>query len=356
MAAENYRWREKRETLPRTVDAATTAGRLVFFNVAYPTSATSAVTTEQTEGNKVFVFVVMATVFVAAGVYLCLRNLRLGRGDKKTAALVAISLFILGMIEWICLTSHADSIQAERDLVSSGLSAAVMFSVVTCIYYLAIEPYVRRYWPQALASWCRVFEGKFRDPLVGRDILLGTLGGVVSMVLVALLVLAPPWFGYLPTMPYRHWDIDTLQQYIGSPMAAFGGAASLLRLSMRVGIVSLLMLFLLRIILRNRWLAIMAFMGIAIAARVERVPIWYIVIIVAWVSPGMLLLVRYGLIACITWFYSFFLLSMPLTASSRWYVGYGVFFSSIVFGFALYGFLTTMAGRPLVSDERLAGS
>ena len=34
------------------------------------------------------------------------------------------------------------------------------------LYYLALEPYVRRLWPQALISWSRVLAGRVRDPLV----------------------------------------------------------------------------------------------------------------------------------------------------------------------------------------------
>jgi hypothetical protein len=39
------------------------------------------------------------------------------------------------------------------------------------LYYLAMEPFVRRIWPTALISWTRAVSGGWRDPLVGRDLL-----------------------------------------------------------------------------------------------------------------------------------------------------------------------------------------
>jgi serine/threonine-protein kinase len=43
--------------------------------------------------------------------------------------------------------------------------------------YIALEPYVRRRWPATLVSWSRLLAGRFRDPLVGRDVLVGCLAG-----------------------------------------------------------------------------------------------------------------------------------------------------------------------------------
>ena len=37
------------------------------------------------------------------------------------------------------------------------------------LLYLALEPYVRRFWPATLVSWSRLMARQWRDPLVGRD-------------------------------------------------------------------------------------------------------------------------------------------------------------------------------------------
>jgi len=35
--------------------------------------------------------------------------------------------------------------------------------------YLALEPFVRRYWPRVLVSWTSVLTGRGSDDVVGRD-------------------------------------------------------------------------------------------------------------------------------------------------------------------------------------------
>ena len=52
--------------------------------------------------------------------------------------------------------------------------------------YLALEPWVRRYWPQTMITWSRVVAGQWTDPLVGRDLLFGTFFGIVYALMIAL--------------------------------------------------------------------------------------------------------------------------------------------------------------------------
>ena len=56
--------------------------------------------------------------------------------------------------------------------------------------YLALEPLVRRHWPQVLVSWTNVLTGRAADPVVGRDVLIGVALGVWFSVLFRALALA----------------------------------------------------------------------------------------------------------------------------------------------------------------------
>jgi hypothetical protein len=40
-----------------------------------------------------------------------------------------------------------------------------------------VEPYARQSWPKLMVSWQRLLNGRLRDPLVGRDVLLGIVAG-----------------------------------------------------------------------------------------------------------------------------------------------------------------------------------
>ena len=45
--------------------------------------------------------------------------------------------------------------------------------------YLGLEPFVRRRWPGRLVGWARLLAGRWQDPRVGRDVLIGAATGAV---------------------------------------------------------------------------------------------------------------------------------------------------------------------------------
>src|SRR5690606_25044295 len=47
------------------------------------------------------------------------------------------------------------------------------------LLYVALEPYARRHWPRLLVGWSRLLAGRVRDPMVGRDALLGLAAGAL---------------------------------------------------------------------------------------------------------------------------------------------------------------------------------
>ena len=57
-------------------------------------------------------------------------------------------------------------------------------AAVSVVVVLAVEPFLRRRWPRTIAGWNRLFAGRVRDPLVGRDVLFGLTAGVGSAVWV----------------------------------------------------------------------------------------------------------------------------------------------------------------------------
>jgi hypothetical protein len=54
------------------------------------------------------------------------------------------------------------------------------------VMYLALEPSVRRYWPDSLLGWTRLVHGQIVDARVGRDVLSGLAGGAVILVLFGI--------------------------------------------------------------------------------------------------------------------------------------------------------------------------
>jgi hypothetical protein len=116
---------------------------------------------------------------------LAIRNLRLGRADRRGAVRLAT---IVGTIEFTAgaLASHYGGPQQSLKTLAMLASWAGLLAVISWTNYTAIEPYVRRRWPEMLIGWTRALEGRWRDPLVGRALLLGTLIGVGRALVIQL--------------------------------------------------------------------------------------------------------------------------------------------------------------------------
>jgi hypothetical protein len=74
----------------------------------------------------------------------------------------------------------------EQTLIGNALASAAYICLEYWLIYLALEPWVRRYWPQTMITWSRVVAGKWNNPVVGRDLLFGTFFGVVYALIIAL--------------------------------------------------------------------------------------------------------------------------------------------------------------------------
>jgi hypothetical protein len=101
-------------------------------------------------------------------------NLRLGRGDRKGARQLAAVAFTLQAIFWVLTAAHVPSYW-ELHLVMKAIAGCGLLAAMLWSLYIAIEPHVRRNWPDSLISWSRLQRGQWRDPLVASHILTGTL-------------------------------------------------------------------------------------------------------------------------------------------------------------------------------------
>ena len=64
-----------------------------------------------------------------------------------------------------------------------------------------LEPTVRALWPQQAAAWVRLLYGRFRDALVGRDLLIGVAFGLAALLWAQLYVAVPGWLGFPTPRP-----------------------------------------------------------------------------------------------------------------------------------------------------------
>jgi hypothetical protein len=291
-------------------------------------------------------------ILLFAAAFVARRSLRLGRSDRKSSFRLGLFIFTLNFLAWLLEASHVPYFAGELALVFSGLSSAMFYAIYFGLVYLAFEPYIRRFWPTLLISWNRLTTGRFRDPSVGRDLLVGAAVGVWCWpVLEYLTVLAPDWLG--PVQPF--WR--TL------PATLVGGrhllAVSFFCLSaVGVSLVYLLTLVLLRILLKKWWLWAPVF--------IIQGALFFIVSdftsIARWFGVGammvalLLLITRLGLLAAIAFFYASYLLhDFPLTADpNSWYWGSSLFALGIVAAVGAYGFYLSTSGRSLFRDSAVS--
>jgi serine/threonine-protein kinase len=142
-----------------------------------------------------------------AAVGLSVRNVKLGRTDTRGAARLAA---VAGgaTLAAALLGSHFAADPAWLQTSFLLASWAAFAAVLSWVLYAALEPYVRRQWPQMLISSSRLLDGRWRDPLVGRDVLIG---GVLALALGAVQELQASirlWRGGPPPLssPVAQWE------------------------------------------------------------------------------------------------------------------------------------------------------
>jgi hypothetical protein len=206
------------------------------------------------------------------------------------------------------------------------------------LFYVALEPYVRRFWPDSLVGWNRLWTGRLLDPMLARDVLVGTLvatAGNASTVLLA---------GALSRCDVFQRDLTPL---LGTRFYLSAVVESL-EDGIYIGLLFLLVLFLVRWRAGNRRLALVLSVALAAAAAVGifashsegfRVDPITLASMVAWVVGEVLLLTRFGLLAAtVASAIGVMAGQQPVTADlSAWYSGYTAAGVAIVLGLSIYG-------------------
>jgi len=108
-------------------------------------------------------------------------------------------------------------------------------------------------WPATLVSWSRLLAGGFRDPMVGRDVLVGCLSAAATTAIARLLWFVPSWLGHLPPQPQSgpEWEFLGARTIIADIARLLFGAPIL-------WLAALFVLVLLRVLLRKEGAAAVA--------------------------------------------------------------------------------------------------
>jgi hypothetical protein len=343
--------------VPIHVEAAACGGRPVWFRILEPWVETTTREAPPDPGRSRVSELVMAAAFVVmltGAAILAVRNVRLGRGDRRTALRFALYLGAARMV-WF-LGAHHLATQNEITIFMGHLSYALQRFGLVWILYMALEPYARRLWPQMLVSWVRLFDGRLRDPLVGRDLLIGSLAGIVVALTQRLVRGYTGALGLKPFLP----DADAIDfEALRGLRHAVTMVAIAHTLSVLDFLVPVTLFLVFRVLTRRTWAAIVVvsligFVGLYpgagnltvwIAGTVPlMVMFWYL-----YLRVGLLPLILCASIKDLV-------VHLPLTFDlSSWYAPAGLPALLVVLLVAYWGFRTSVAGRPLFRDEILEG-
>jgi hypothetical protein len=151
------------------IEAAACRGKPVLWNLIGPWDLPSP---SGATAARTFFAITIVLLCSAGAAFFARRNLRMGRGDRRGATRLAFFFGGLSMISWV-FREHHHMTTGEFNRLIIPVLFAIGGAFFTWLFYVGLEPFVRRRWPGSLVSWSRVLAGSFRDPLVGRDLLVG---------------------------------------------------------------------------------------------------------------------------------------------------------------------------------------
>jgi hypothetical protein len=329
---------------PLRVEAAAHHGRPVAFAVMGPWTKpwrTPSASTSQETISIVIIFVLALSVLIT-GSLLARKHVREGRGDRHGAAVLGCWITAMLWALWVCQV-HVSGSAALLGIFLLAVCTTVFYGVLFWALYLALEPFVRRYWPQTLVSWTTILSGRVRDPVVGRDVLVGAALGVSIVLLLRGTALASGSYDEWPPTPLL--------------LGLRGAAGEILMRALyaiRTSLFVVFLLFLFRMVLRNQWLGAVVFAAIfaLLNALDSHQPIIDAVSTFLYFGLFAVTVVRWGLtsLAVGVLIGELLLITPATTDLSAWYIGQTLLVMAIPVALASWAFYQSVSGRLWTSE------
>ena len=301
---------------PLRVEAASLGGKPVGFLLVAPWTVPWRTPPPSTGRENLFVVAILVVVIglLVGAVLLARKNLRDNRGDRRSALHLAYGMTGLLLALWVSQV-HLVMSAGLFGTMLIAIATAVFYGVLVWTFYLALEPFVRRYWPQTLVSWTTLWTNGTRDSIVGRDVLAGIAYGITMAIL---------------TKGMELWQGGNAMSYAGSTDVLLGsrGTAALILLQAAYALRSTLLffffLFLLRVLLRNQRVASVvfaAFFGV-LDALGSKNPLVDGTLSFVYFGLGAFVVLRFGLLSLtVALLIANLLINLPVTLDfSAWYV------------------------------------
>ncbi|MBK8464522.1 MAG: serine/threonine protein kinase [Chloracidobacterium sp.] len=284
--------------IPIRIEAAAFQGKPVYFRIVPPWQKSLAAQPAPTWTVIDLIGLVVILLAFVSSIFLVWRNVRSGRADLRGTGKIALAFFVFNLIFQLTTPSlHFADVGAEVWVAIDAIQASLFIGILSGTFYCAVEPFVRRWWSEIFISWSRLLAGDFRDPMVGRDILVGALLGLVANLLFDKLgLLVTEWQLGIQVVDASYHGINNAL----TALAGFPGAAFVYSSLNALLILTLLVVF--YFVFRNRKAAIAVLCVFLVMLNVNDLPyqlgLLFVLILVKNILQ-LVSLVRFGLLAMI---------------------------------------------------------
>jgi predicted Ser/Thr protein kinase len=347
---------------PITLQASWLDGRVIRFWVDVPWGTSRdpfafQSSREPDEAQRWTNLIFFSILPFAAAVLFAVRNLRAGRGDRRGAMRLALFVFLSYMLLHLVVLNVPDLgvIQALETMIRQApIGHSLLHGVIAWFVYMALEPYLRRLWPRVLVSWARLVAGRFRDPMIGRDILAGFIFASVN---AAANLIARDVAGRPPGPERLRPELLDSLSGVGP---ALSGIATFAAGAPQVVMAFFTLLLICRILLRRNWAAIagaVVLFGLLFSLQGISESGLAAAAVTGVIGAASLAYVglRFGFLAAMTGgFVIQVMLLVPWTTDlSAWFSDRMLIAAVILGALLVYGFTNALGGRSIFRDPIL---
>ena len=340
------------------LEAAAYRGRVTFFQSINPWTQPGLMRETPRSSTQQWVQSVIAAAVLcvlASAIFVARRNLRKGRGDRRGASRLSGFVLVAVFLTWVIGATHVPDVNVELGRLFVATGWALFCGGALWVLYLALEPYVRRFWPSMVISWSRLLSGRFIDPQVGRDVLIGVGLAAATLLLGRVDYHIRPLLGY-PALPPAVPQLFVLEG-TRQTLASLGNASFNAPFNALWIVFALVMI---NLVVRRVWMTAALMVGFLLLTELDAIletpPIWFgVTTALITISALVFVLLRFGLLATLTFFAASFILGrMAVTLDpSKWFFPTSLTLLLLVGGLALYGFYSSRGGEPLFGRRLL---
>lgn len=331
--------------IPVRIEAAAYRGKLVYFEIVHPNSTSYRQVELAPRSSSIRLGLALMGCLVSLSVVIVFiyRTRWHERSKSKSAFRLGVLVFLVTFLRNVFL-NHQLHVAKEFGFIVEDIAASLLPGTLAWLLCVALEPFAQNRWQRLLLSWRRLLSGNLRDPIVGRDTLVGCLLGVSLSVTRCGGLVTPQVFGHPPVFP-------------GAGLASFAhlinpmiGALSAINTALFLGLGLFFVFALCDLIFRKEWTATLVIWATLTTLFVFRSQAFWTDFIFAALSSVVLILclTRLGPLSEVLLFFVHDLTyrELPITwRLNSWFATGTVLMLVLVLGVALYGFWTWLGGE-----------